>query len=137
MTVEVVVAGAARGKVVVLDEPLSFWGGVDPGTGCIKDRHHPQVGTSLRGAIVVMARGRGSSSASTLVVELVRRDTAPAALVMRDPDEILATGSVVADELYGRTVPILVVDGPTYDAVAAAGEAAISVDGRLQLTTDP
>ena len=31
------VAGEARGEVLKLDEPLSFWGGVDPETGEITD----------------------------------------------------------------------------------------------------
>ena len=44
---EAVVDGAARGTVLVLGEPLSFWGGVDPATGVIVDRHHPQAGASI------------------------------------------------------------------------------------------
>ena len=31
------VAGKANGEVLKLDEPLSFWGGVDPQTGEITD----------------------------------------------------------------------------------------------------
>ena len=38
------VAGEARGEVLKLDEPLSFWGGVDPETGEITDLRHPQSG---------------------------------------------------------------------------------------------
>ena len=39
--------GLATGEVLVLDEPLSFWGGLDPETGTLIDAHHPQAGVSL------------------------------------------------------------------------------------------
>ena len=32
-----------------------------------------------------------------------------AAIVMAEPDEIIALGAVVADELYGRLVPVVVL----------------------------
>ena len=38
------VAGEARGPALVLEEPLSFWGGLDPETGRVIDVHHPQLG---------------------------------------------------------------------------------------------
>ena len=35
-------AGMAQGPVLLLDEPLSFWGAFDPRSGTIIDIHHPQ-----------------------------------------------------------------------------------------------
>ena len=49
------VAGTAEGRALVLDEPLSFWGGVDPGTGDIIDPRHPQRGANVAGRILVMS----------------------------------------------------------------------------------
>ena len=43
-----VVDGAARGAALLLEEPLSYWGGVRLETGKIVDRHHPQVGGSTK-----------------------------------------------------------------------------------------
>lgn len=133
MKSRVLVGAEAHGRVVALDEPLSFWGGVDPATGRLVDQHHPQVGTDLAGAVVVMASGRGSSSASAMLAETVRRGTAPAALVLLESDEILVAGSVVADELYGRPVPIVVVDKATFVSVAAATEATLTPEGTITL----
>lgn len=129
----VVVAGAAEGPVVVLDEPLSFWGGLDPETGLVIDAHHPQVGSSLRDAVVVMPAGRGSSSASSVITEAARLGTAPAALVMRRADDILATGAIVADELYGRAVPLVEVDEDVYAACAAATSLVMTAAGELTI----
>ena len=102
------VPGAAQGDVLCLDEPLSFWGGLDPETGRITDRHHPQLDEYVVGRVLVMPSGRGSSSASSALCEAIRAGTGPAAIVMAEPDEIIALGAVVADELYGRLVPVVV-----------------------------
>ena len=106
------VAGTAEGPALVLDEPLSLWGGVDPMTGDIVDVRHPQRGANLTGCVLVLPSGRGSSSSSSVLAEAIRAGTAPAAIVLADPDPILALGAIVARELYGWTVPV-VVGGPT------------------------
>jgi uncharacterized protein len=104
----VLVPGEATGEVLVLDEPLSFWGGLDPETGTLIDSHHPQVGTMLRGKVLVMPSGRGSSSSSYVFAEAIRAGTAPVAVVLGEADAIVALGSIVADELYGIAVPVVV-----------------------------
>ncbi len=94
---------------LVLDDGLSLWGGVDPASGLIIDPHHPQHGMSITGRIVVMPSGRGSSSSASVLAESVRAHTAPAAIVLGEPDLILEIGSAVADELYGVHVPVVVL----------------------------
>ncbi len=101
-------AGDAHGEALVLDEPLSFWGGVDPATGDIIDIHHPQRDANVAGRVLVMPSGRGSSSSSSVLAESIRAGTAPVAIVLREPDPILALGAIVARELYGRTIPVVV-----------------------------
>ena len=50
----VLAAGEADGPALVLDEPLSLWGGMDPGSGELIDARHPQRGAMLAGRVVVM-----------------------------------------------------------------------------------
>jgi uncharacterized protein len=107
--IRVLAAGSARGEAIVLDQPLSFWGGVDPTSGTVIDRRHPQVGASVEGRVLVMPFGRGSSSSSTVLAEAIRLGTAPAAIVLLEPDPILALGAAVARELYGRSLPVVVL----------------------------
>ena len=106
------VPGTGRGEILVLDEPLSFWGGLDPATGEVIDFRHPQRGAHVAGRVLVMASGRGSSSSSSVLAEAIRAGAAPAAIVLAEPDPILALGAIVARELYGREVPIVVSAGP-------------------------
>lgn len=124
MTGRLIAPGRVRAAALLLDEPLSLWGGLDPATGAIRERRHPQHGTVVTGRALVMPAARGSSSSASVLVEVVRTGTAPAAIVLGEPDLILALGAAVAEELYGTQVPILVLpaeelarirDGATID----------------------
>jgi predicted aconitase with swiveling domain len=119
--------GEASGAALVLEEPLSLWGGMDPATGRVIDAHHPQHGATVTGRVLVMASARGSSSSSSILAEAVRAGTAPAAILLGDPDLILPIGAAVAAELYGRRVPILVVT--PQDMARIADGAAVTIGG--------
>lgn len=106
--------GRGRGEALVLDAPLSLWGGVDPANGRIVDAHHPQAGAVVTGRVLAMPAGRGSSSSSSVLAEAIRAGTAPAAILLGEPDGILALGATVAEELYGRAVPVVVLPGGAY-----------------------
>jgi predicted aconitase with swiveling domain len=103
---------------IVLDEPLSLWGGMDPATGELIDAHHPQRGVVLAGRVVVMPAGRGSSSSASVLAEAVRAGCAPAAFVLGEPDLILSIGAAVAEELYGVRVPVIVLPAAELAAIA-------------------
>lgn len=104
------VPGEARGPALVLSEALSFWGGLDPATGAIIDVHHPQRGAVVTGTVLVMPGGRGSSSSSSVLAEAIRAGTAPAAIILTELDPIIALGALVARELYGVSIPIVVLE---------------------------
>ena len=105
-------------RALVLDEPLSLWGGMDPATGEVIDAHHPQRGVNLAGRVVVMRSGRGSSSSASVLAEAVRAGTAPSAILLGEPDLILSIGTAVAEELYGVRVPVVVLPPERLAAIA-------------------
>jgi predicted aconitase with swiveling domain len=122
----VLAPGVAEGTALRLDEPLSFWGGVDPATGAIIDARHPQRGVSVTGRVLVMPSVRGSSSSSSVLAETVRAGCAPAAILLGEPDLILAVGAAVAEELYGVRIPI--VHLATADLASITDGAMVTVD---------
>ena len=119
------VAGFARGQALRLDEPLSLWGGMDPATGKVIDRRHPQAGEDVAGRVLLMPSGRGSSSSSSVLAEAVRAGTAPAAVILLEPDPIVVLGAVVAAELYGRRVPVVVLGEAAYGAIRSGDEVVV------------
>ncbi len=102
--------GPARGPALVLDQPISFWGGVDPATGRISDVRHPQYGQPVTGTVLFVPATIGSSSASAVLMELVHRERAPAAIVLHAPDAILLLGLVVAREMGWPAPPAVKLD---------------------------
>ncbi len=130
----VLVDGRGAGPALVLERPLSFWGGLDATTGQIIDQRHPQAGASVSGTVLFMETGRGSSSASSVLAEAVRLRTAPAAIVMLEPDEIVALGAIVAGELYGIALPVVVVDRELFRSFRTGEQ--ISVRGSTIARTD-
>lgn len=125
------VPGRAAGKVQLLTEPLSLWGGLNPETGEIIDQHHPECGQLVTGKILILPAGRGSSSASSILLEAIRLKTAPDAIITAEVDGILALGAVVARELYQRTMPVLVVDPGDYAEFQNGQTVTIQEDGAI------
>ena len=93
--------------IVVCDEGLSFWGGVDPDTGVIIDIHHPNCGEKLSGKIVLMPTSRGSCSGSGVLLQLARNGNAPAALIFRETEDILTLGAMIAERLFDKNIAVL------------------------------
>ncbi len=131
------VPGAASGPMLRLDEPLSFWGGLDPATGTIIDRWHPLRGARVAGRMLLMPGGRGSSSGSATLAEALRLGNGPAAILMLERDAIVVVGAMVAAELYGLACPVALANRRDWETLAAAASlaleagpngAAISVD---------
>ena len=114
------VPGVASGSVLKLDEPLSFWGGLDSAMGTIIDRLHPQRGACVAGRILMMPGGRGSSSGSATLAEALRLGKGPAGILMLERDAIVVVGAMVAGELYGLACPVVLADGRDWEALAAA-----------------
>ena len=73
-----------------------------------------------------MPSGRGSSSSSSVLAEAIRLGTAPAGILLREPDPIVVLGAVVARELYGVELPVVALDEKDYRSLST-GET-ISVD---------
>jgi uncharacterized protein len=117
---DVLVSGNANAEKIVLEKPLSFWGGYDSNVGRIIDRTHPGVGESLAGKIMVMAHAKGSSSSSSVLAEAIRNGTGPAGIILRERDLIISIGAIVAGELYNLSVPVVCLAAPAFDRVIAS-----------------
>ncbi len=92
-----VVWGRARGEVLFIEEPLSFFGGVNPKTGEIIQDRHPQKGHSVAGRIVLMERSTGSTVGAYSLLRLRDNGVAPAAIVAQQADTVLSTGAALAN----------------------------------------
>ncbi len=128
------VAGTASGEALISSEPLSFWGGYDHRDGSIIDRRHPLNGKIAAGKILGIPYTRGSSTTTAVLVESVKVNTAPAAIICNRIEAFLTLAAIVADELYGKRVPILFTEPEEFDTLKTGQRIAIRGDGSILIT---
>ncbi len=125
----VVIPGEASGHICRLSKPISFWGGVDPETGRIIDPRHPDHGRYISKTILALPAAIGSSSSSAVMLELLRRDNAPAGLLIGGMDTILTLGIIVAREMGYRSIPVVRVGVDEFAALPSEGKIRITQEG--------
>jgi len=103
-----------QGRLLVSDVPLSFWGGINAASGDVIDEHHPLAGNNVSGRIMAIPGSRGSCSGSSVLLELIDSDRAPAALVFSEAEEILVLGAMVANVMFDKSIPILKIDADDF-----------------------
>ena len=111
---EVLLGGRARGAVMRLDAPLSFWGGISPSTSEVVLAGHPQCGERTAGRILVVPHPIGSSSSASVILELLYRGLAPRALILGVRDAILPIGVMVSRQMGWAAIPVLAMPDPPF-----------------------
>ena len=130
----VLVEGGGSGPLLVSDTPLSFWGGYNQFTGEVIDRRHPLSGKIATGCMLAIPASRGSSTTTAVLLEAIRRGTAPAALITSQADTFLVLASVVADELYQKPIPVLALEAEAFKLLNSGQYAALDQSGKLTVT---
>lgn len=138
LNVRLLVEAEASGPLVWSDQPLSFWGGYDSHSGEVIDRRHPLSGQNLAGKVLVFPGSRGSSSGSGVLLEAIRNQTAPSAILTLESDHILSLAALLAQELYARTVPVGVVTPDFFEWANQHTDEMVVLhsDGRFELSSE-
>ncbi|VXB40619.1 2-Methylcitrate dehydratase AcnD [Pseudomonas sp. 8BK] len=130
------VEGRGQGSLLWANQGLSFWGGVDPFSAEVIDRHHPLSGQSLAGRVLAIPSGRGSCTGSSVLLELILNGPAPAALVLAEPDEILTLGALVAEQVFNVQLPVLCIGHAAFADLEPHAGASVRIDGEQLLAVD-
>ena len=88
--------GKAEGEAIVTAEPIGFYGGIDIKTGIVIEKDHPLEGKSVIGRILVFPCGKGSTVGSYVNYGLKKNGVAPAGIVNKETETIVATGVILA-----------------------------------------
>jgi predicted aconitase with swiveling domain len=89
--------GVAEGEAIVTKDGISFYGGVDPDTGKVVEVGHELEGQSITGKILVFPTGKGSTVGSYTLYRMKKNNTAPAAIVNKQIDTIIAVGCIISE----------------------------------------
>ncbi|HUS83518.1 MAG TPA: DUF126 domain-containing protein [Anaerolineales bacterium] len=129
------VAGCAEGEILLSEKPLSFWGGYDANTGEIIDRRHPLSGEFAAGKILALPFSRGSSTTTAVLLESMRGGMAPAAILTIGVDTFYALASIVAEELFNETIPILSLTRGDFNKLKNGDTAKVKQSGEIVIST--
>ncbi|MGD8257808.1 MAG: DUF126 domain-containing protein [Desulfobacterales bacterium] len=132
-----VVPGIGKGKVLKTSQSISFWGGVDPATGLVNDPRHELFNQSVAGRVLVFPFGKGSSTGSLIMLELVRINRAPAAIVNVRTEPILATGPIVCKHFYGKEIPIICLDEKSFQKLQTGQNVTVNATENVIFMTNP
>ena len=118
-----IVRGEAQGEALISQEPISFLGDVDIGTGRVVGALPSVKGRSLAGKVLVFPSSIGSAGAWRFLYQLFQHGTHPVALICRElPDPSVVQGAILAH--------IPVVCAPEEDVLATLDDGDhLMVDG--------
>jgi predicted aconitase with swiveling domain len=85
--------------------------------------------------ILVMPSGRGSSSATAVLAELIRTGDGPLAIVMLQCDTILVIGALVSAEIYDISLPIVELETAEYEQLQDGMQVSIDANSQNDLAT--
>ena len=89
--------GRATGEALVTSLGISFFGGVDPETGCVVEKGHELEGQSIAGRVLVFPTGKGSTVGSYTLYRLKKAGLAPAAIINAESETITAVGCIISE----------------------------------------
>ncbi|MCK4365694.1 MAG: DUF126 domain-containing protein [Thermoplasmatales archaeon] len=88
--------GKAEGEAIVSPEPIGFYGGIDIKTGIVIEKGHPLEGKSVKDKILVFPCGKGSTVGSYVIYGIKKNGVAPAGIINKETETIVATGAILA-----------------------------------------
>ena len=93
----IIFKGKAEGEALVTSQPISFYGGVDPESGILVEKGHELEGKNLKGKILVFPNGKGSTVGSYAIYRLKKNGVAPAGMINKDCETIVAVGAIISE----------------------------------------
>lgn len=89
-----IVRGAAKGELIVIDNPISLLGELNAYEGTVLT---PSGKIVVKGKILFIPSVRGSTVGSYVLYAAKEEGTAPSGIIVMRPDPIIITGAILAD----------------------------------------
>ena len=93
----IIYRGKSEGEALTTSQPISFYGGVDPNTGVIIEKGHELQGKTVKGRVLVFPNGKGSTVGSYTLYRMKKNGTAPAGIVNKECETVIAVGAIISE----------------------------------------
>ena len=117
LTGRVLIPGSVTATIAKLEEPISYWGGMDTETASVIDVHNPQCGISITGKIMVLPSTKGSTAGPGAMLEIIASGKGPAAFIVLSADICTLVAAAVAQEVSGIHTPVMQVDRHQFEQI--------------------
>ena len=109
-----IIKGQAKGPALISRTPINFTASLTklqnllPGRRAeIQDRHHELYRQNVKGTVLVFPTCIGSTYTGMVLLEIMYRQVAPAAMIVLEADSLLVSGSAIAETWFGCGIPII------------------------------
>ncbi|MBT8171739.1 DUF126 domain-containing protein [Candidatus Bathyarchaeota archaeon] len=89
--------GLVESVALTTNQPISFYGGVDPATSEIIEKGHELQGKQIKDKILVFPTGKGSTVGSYTLYRLKKGGIAPAGIVNSECETVVAVGAIISE----------------------------------------
>src|SRR5210317_955631 len=89
--------GVVESDALKTNQPISFYGGVDPETSEILEKGHELQGKRIKGKILVFPTGKGSTVGSYTLYRLKKGGVAPAGIINGECETVVAVGAIISE----------------------------------------
>jgi len=120
-----------RLKLLFSNDPISFFGGVNAADGKVEDYRHGNYRHSMTHKAFAFPFGKGSSGAGLVLMEMMRLETAPAAIINLRTDPVILTGPLLCRHYYDQILPVINMTEQNYTRLAGMTEIEIFKTGTV------
>lgn len=106
--------GNATGRALVTRQPMNFTAAFTKPANLIpwkhaevQDRHHELFKKNIKNTILVFPACIGSTYTGLMLLELIHNGAAPRGLIVQRVDSLLASGIVLGDVWFHRSLPVV------------------------------
>jgi predicted aconitase with swiveling domain len=93
----IILRGTVQEEALVTSMPISLYGGVDMNSGEVIEKGHELQGKSVKGKILVFPTGKGSTVGSYTLYRLKTNGVAPAGIINRECETVVAVGAIISE----------------------------------------
>lgn len=130
-----ILKGRAKGPALLTEHAVNFTAAFTkpenliPGKKAeVRDRHHPWFKRNIKGRVLIIPTAIGSTHTGLVLLDLVRMQNGPAAIIVDKADTLLVSGIILSEVWYGRAIPV--IEFPTAELRGKINEGDIvEVDG--------
>ena len=136
LTGDIVVKGVGSGQALVTQKPINFaaaLAGVSsiiPGKrGVIQDRQHELFQKNIKGKVLVFPTCIGSTFTGMVLMQLMYKKEAPAAMIIQNADSLLVSGVILAEVWFNSGIPVVEYRGKDlYDKILTGDTVEVNGD---------